>query len=79
MTRLLAREMPGVITIASKVLTILTMMSDLRLRSNIVKSPRGADPDFPESAWVVLIICGAVLWAVAILFGLGPFLGNLGG
>jgi len=79
MTRLLAREMLGAIAIASRVLTILTMMSDLRIRSDIAKSPRGEDPEFPDSDWVVCIICCASLWAVAILFGLGPFLGNLGG
>lgn len=79
MTRLLAPEMFGVMAIASMVLTILSMMSDLGLRSNIVQSPRGEDPAFLDTAWVVQIIRGVVLWAVASLVGLGLYLGNLGG
>lgn len=79
MTRLLAPEMFGVMAIASMVLTILSMMSDLGLQSNIVQSRRGEDPVFLDTAWVVQIIRGVILWVVASLVGLGLYLGNLGG
>ena len=79
MTRLLAPEMFGVMAIASMVLTILSMMSDLGLQSNIVQSPRGEDPVFLDTAWVVQIVRGVILWVVASLVGLGLCLGQLGG
>lgn len=79
MTRLLVPEMFGVMAIASMVMTILSMMSDLGLRSNIVQSPRGEDPVFLDTAWVVQIIRGVALWGVASLVGLGLYLGNLSG
>jgi len=67
MTRLLAPEMFGVIAMAIMLMVILGMLSDIGLQQNIVQSPRGDDPVFLDTAWVVQIIRGAVLWLIALL------------
>jgi O-antigen/teichoic acid export membrane protein len=58
MTRLLAPEMFGVIAIAMMVTVILSMLSDIGLRQNIVQSRRGDDPAFLDTAWVVQVVRG---------------------
>jgi O-antigen/teichoic acid export membrane protein len=79
MTRLLAPEMFGVMAIATVVITILGMMSDLGLRHHIVHSERGNDPVFLDTAWVVQIARGLILWAVAALISFALYLANLSG
>ena len=65
-TRLLAPEMFGVITIATTISIGLVMLSDLGLKQNIVHSPRGTEPEFLNTAWTIQIIRGTFLWFVAI-------------
>lgn len=67
MTRLLIPEMFGVMAIASVVLTILYMMSDLGISQNIVQSRRGEDQAFQDTAWVLQILRGLFLWIIAIV------------
>ncbi|MGE5510072.1 MAG: oligosaccharide flippase family protein [Bacteroidota bacterium] len=66
MTRLLVPEMFGVMAIATIVMVGLAMFSDLGLRQNIVQSRRGADPLFLNTAWVLQILRGLVLWVIAL-------------
>jgi len=56
MTRLLVPEMFGVMAIATMVTVILGMLSDIGLRQNIVRSPRGDDPAFLDTAWTVQVL-----------------------
>jgi O-antigen/teichoic acid export membrane protein len=79
MTRLLVPEMFGVMAIASIVLAMLGMLSDLGLNHNIVQSKRGEDPEFLDTAWAVQILRGVLLWVVALLLSAGLYLGNLAG
>lgn len=79
MTRLLVPEMFGVMAIASIVLTMLTMMSDLGVHHNIVQSRRGEEPEFLDTAWVVQIVRGVLLWVVAVLLSLVLYFCNLAG
>jgi len=79
MTRLLVPEMFGVMAIASIVLTMLTMLSDLGLHHNIVQSRRGEDPAFLDTAWAVQILRGGLLWIMALLLSAGLYAGNLAG
>jgi O-antigen/teichoic acid export membrane protein len=67
MTRLLIPEMFGVMAIATVVLAILHMMSDLGIQQNIVQSRRGEDPAFLDTAWMLQIARGLVLWFVALI------------
>jgi len=79
MTRLLAPEMFGVMAIATMVTVILSLLSDIGVRQNIVQSRRGDDPAFLDTAWVVQIVRGVVLWLVALLLSIALHLANLGG
>jgi O-antigen/teichoic acid export membrane protein len=79
MTRLLVPEMFGVMAIATIVMMILNMLSDLGVRQNIIQSPRGDDPAFLDTAWVVQIVRGMLLWLVALLFSGGLHFANVGG
>jgi O-antigen/teichoic acid export membrane protein len=76
MTRLLVPEMFGVMAIATMVMVILNMMSDLGLHQNIVQSSRGEDPAFLDTAWVLQILRGMVLWLLALLISAGLYVGN---
>jgi O-antigen/teichoic acid export membrane protein len=79
MTRLLVPEMFGVMAIATMVTVILSLLSDIGVRQNIVQSRRGDDPVFLDTAWVVQIVRGVVLWLVALLLSIALHLANLGG
>src|SRR5215470_17372745 len=65
MTRLLVPDMFGVMAIATVIMVGLEMFSDLGLRQSIVQSRRGNDPAFLNTAWVVQIFRGVLLWLVA--------------
>lgn len=67
MTRLLVPEMFGVIAISTMVTVILSMLSDIGLRQQIIQSPRGDEPSFLDTAWVLQIARGFVLWFAAVL------------
>lgn len=66
LTRLLIPQMFGVMAIASIVMTGLAMFSDLGLAQNIIQSKRGNDPAFLNTAWVIQIIRGVLLWLFAL-------------
>jgi O-antigen/teichoic acid export membrane protein len=71
MTRLLLPEMFGVMSIAGMVTIILALLSDVGLKQNIVQSRRGDDAAFLDTAWVVQIIRGFMLWSIALLICVG--------
>ena len=79
MTRLLVPEMFGVMAIATMVTMVLALLSDIGLRQHIVQSRRGDDPAFLDTAWVVSIVRGGVLWLVALLLSIALYLADLGG
>lgn len=62
MTRLLVPEMFGVMAIATLVMYGLALISDVGLGQNIVQSRRGNDPAFLNTAWVVQIMRGVLMW-----------------
>ena len=66
MTRLLLPEMFGVVTLAYLVMTGLTLLSDVGLVQNIVQSERGGDPRFLNTAWILQIVRGILLWIAAV-------------
>lgn len=79
MTRLLVPEMFGVMAIAMMVTVILALMSDIGLRQNIVRSTRGDDPAFLDTAWVIDIARGVFLWILALLLSLALHLAGRAG
>src|ERR1017187_5882027 len=66
MTRLLVPEMFGVMAIASLFIAALAMFSDLGVKQSIIQSKRGADPTFLNTAWIIQILRGVVLWGAAV-------------
>src|SRR6266571_1268363 len=76
MTRLLVPEMFGVMAIATTVMVGLAMFSDVGLKQSVIQSKRGNDPDFLNTAWVIQILRGFVLWVFAICVSLLIFLAD---
>jgi len=70
LTRLLVPDMFGVMAIANVVMVGLALFSDIGLGQNIVRSTRGKDPFFLNTAWIVQIFRGVVLWFLALSVGL---------
>ena len=66
LTRLLAPEMFGIVSIATVVLIGVAMFSDLGLKQCIVQSRRGSDPEFLNTAWSVQCLQGALTWLIAL-------------
>jgi len=69
MTRLLEPDMFGVMAIATMVLMMLMLLSDLGLRQSVVQSRQGDDPAFLDTAWSLQIVRGFTLWVVALALG----------
>lgn len=67
MTRLLVPEMFGVMAIANVIMIGLAMMSDVGIRQHIIQSKRSDSEDFLNTAWVVQILRGAILWFIALI------------
>jgi len=65
-TRLLVPEMFGVMAIATLVITVLTMFSDIGLLQNIIQSRRGTDSAYLNTAWTIQIIRGLLLWLLGL-------------
>src|SRR5579863_7328037 len=65
MTRLLAPDMFGVMAVAYVIMAGLAMFSDLGLRAVVIRSSRGQDPVFLNTAWALQILRGLLLWAIA--------------
>jgi O-antigen/teichoic acid export membrane protein len=70
LTRLLIPSMFGVIAIAMLIMTGLAMFSDIGLKQNIIQSKRGSDTVFLNTAWVVQIMRGLLLWSLALCISL---------
>jgi O-antigen/teichoic acid export membrane protein len=76
MTRLLVPEVFGVTAIAYLILTGLALFSDLGLSQNVVQSERGNQFVFLNTAWVVQISRGFLLWVLAVGVALLVFVAN---
>ena len=67
LARLLDPESFGVLALCMTFMVGLSLFSDLGLRTAIIQSKRGDDPAFLNTAWVIQIGRGFVLWAVAFV------------
>ena len=78
MTRLLVPEIFGLMAIVYVLMTALALFSDIGLSQIIIQSRRGEDPDFLNTAWVVQITRGALLWLTALLLSAAlPYLARI--
>ncbi|MFA9479092.1 oligosaccharide flippase family protein [Phycisphaerales bacterium AB-hyl4] len=63
---LLVPEAFGLMALVNVFLQGLQMFSDVGLAPSIIRSKRGEDPTFLNTAWTIQIIRGFVLWAAAL-------------
>lgn len=71
LTRILAPEIFGVMSVVLAVQTILALFSDVGLRPSVVQSVRGDDPKFLNTVWVLQIIRGLLIFAVSVAIAAG--------
>lgn len=66
LTRILFPEAFGLMALVTVVMTGLQMFSDTGIHTSIIQSKRGDDPLFMNTAWVVQIGRGLLLWIATI-------------
>ncbi|MGE3821432.1 MAG: oligosaccharide flippase family protein [Isosphaeraceae bacterium] len=69
LSRLLTPEVFGVAGLVWLYLTALVMFSDLGIGANVVRSNRGYDAAFLDTAWTLQVARGFLIWAVSLLLG----------
>lgn len=62
LTRLLFPEAFGMMALVQVFIVGLKMFSDTGLKTSIIRSDRGDDPDFLNTAWTMQILRGIILW-----------------
>ncbi|MFI3219232.1 MAG: oligosaccharide flippase family protein [Methylococcales bacterium] len=75
LTHLLLPDLFGLMSLVNVVLMGLVLFSDIGLAPSIVRSQRGDDPAFLNSAWTLQVIRGFIIWSVsaAIAFPMAQF------
>jgi O-antigen/teichoic acid export membrane protein len=72
LTHILAPQLFGLMTLLTTAITGLTLFSDLGLTPNIVRSSRGDEPEFLNTAWTMQVLRGTALWICCLCLTL-PF------
>jgi len=67
LTRLLAPEAFGLMTLVTTFMQGLRMFSDLGIGPSVIQSPRGEEPTFLQTAWSLQVVRGFVLGLVAVV------------
>lgn len=67
LTRILMPEAFGLMALITILLVGLKLFSDVGIGQSILRSPRGDDPEFLDTAWTLDLIRGFVLWGIACL------------
>lgn len=66
LTRLLAREMFGLMLIINSLILGLAFFSDFGVGPSIIQNERGEEPQFYNTAWTVQVVRGGILWLVCL-------------
>src|SRR5580698_10722168 len=66
LARMLAPQAFGLVALVNVFLSGLEMLSDLGIGMDVVQHPRGDDPVFINTAFIIQVGRGIVLWAVAM-------------
>src|SRR5450631_1441433 len=67
LSRLLVPQYFGLMTLLNTTIMGLTLFSDLGLTPNIIRSKRGDEPAFLNTAWTIQVMRGAILWICCVL------------
>lgn len=62
LSRILVPQYFGLMTLLNTTITGLILFSDLGLTPNVVRSRRGDEPAFLNTAWTMQVLRGAILW-----------------
>ena len=65
--RLLSPEILGVIAIVNSINQGATLFSEIGVNQNIVRSSRGEDPNFYNTAWTIQVVRGFILFFIICL------------
>ena len=67
LTHLLFPDLFGLMSLVNVVVMGVSLFTDIGVGPGIVRSPRGDDPDFLNSAWTLQVIRGFSIWAVSAI------------
>ena len=67
MTRLLAPEMFGLMSLVVMIQVTLSLLSDVGLKTAVIQSPRGDDTTLLNTVWTIQAIRGLVIWIVCVI------------
>ncbi|KQS61265.1 teichoic acid transporter [Rhizobium sp. Leaf371] len=70
LTRLLVPEVFGVMAVATMVLVVITLLSDVGLRQAVIQSPNGNVQSFLDTAWTLQMVRGVLIWLICIGVGI---------
>ena len=70
LTRLLMPELFGLMALVQVFITGLNLFSDIGIRPSIIRSDRGDDPVFLNTAWTIQVIRGFGLWIGCLIIAL---------
>ncbi|MDJ0843664.1 oligosaccharide flippase family protein [Crocosphaera sp.] len=78
LTRLLVPELFGLMALMNTFIMGLNLFSDIGIRPSIIRSSRGDDPVFLNTAWTLQVIRGFILWlgCCIIAWPVAQFYGN---
>jgi len=65
LARMLAPQAFGLVALVNVFLSGLEMLSDLGIGMDVVQHPRGDDPRFINTAFIIQAVRGVLLWAIA--------------
>jgi len=71
LAKLLAPEAFGLVAIVATINAAIAMISDIGIKPLVIKSERGGDADFLNTAWTVQILRGAWMSLIMLLIGGG--------
>lgn len=70
LTRLLVPELFGLMALVQVFITGLNLFSDIGIRPSIIRSTRGNDPVFLNTAWTIQVIRGFGLWIGCLIISI---------
>src|SRR4051812_14004421 len=78
LTRLLAPPIFGIMALVNSIRTGVELLSDVGIVQNIVSNPRGAEPNFQDTAWTLQVTRGIFLAILCLVLAapLGGFFGS---
>ncbi len=67
LTRVLFREVFGVMALVQTFVTGIHMFSDLGIGPSLIQNPKGEEPDFYNTAWTLQVFRGMGIWLLSFL------------